>query len=394
MAPGRLIAFAAAVTATAGAILVSACATETPATHAELLTSRGSGGWDRLQAPPALRYGAAAAWTGSSLVLWGGCSPRSHSGCSATTSGFEFLPDDERWHRLPAAPLAAGHSLATWTGDEITFVAFGGHAARDGLAFNPETRTWRKIAPAPMRIGIDAASVWDGSELIVWGGHGGSTATRGAAYDPETDEWRAIASSPVGLNAINTVWTGKEAIFFGSLLDSRNVAASRTAVGAAYDPASDSWRRLPRSSLSPQASTTAWLDGRMVAWDYIPRSQEYDPEANAWTQRARLPLQFSECYPDSAVVDGRVFGFYCGSAALYEVGSSEWTRVHGGPLRKEVKTGAGDVKLWRFSDLVEAGRALFVLAGGISGGRGGEACYGCSDSPVSFWVYQPREVLE
>ena len=47
-------------------------------------------------------------------------------------------------------------------------------------------------------------------------------------------------------------------IVFGAALHGGNVPETETAIGAAYDPSTDRWRRLPDSPLSPQASTAAW----------------------------------------------------------------------------------------------------------------------------------------
>lgn len=93
------------------------------------------------------------------------------------------------------------------------------------------------------------------------------------------------------------MWTGREMLVFGSLLDGRNYAATRTSVGAAYDPSIDAWRELPPSALSPQATTAAWAGGRVVAWDYEVHSQDYDPQKDTWSTPQRMPLEFSECYP-------------------------------------------------------------------------------------------------
>jgi hypothetical protein len=61
-------------------------------------------------------------------------------------------------------------------------------------------------------------SVWTGRELIVWG-----TAVcvnvrprDGAAYDPATDSWRSIAEGPIELTDATAVWTGSEMIVFGA----------------------------------------------------------------------------------------------------------------------------------------------------------------------------------
>jgi hypothetical protein len=188
---------------------------------------------------------------------------------------------------------------------------------------------------------------------------------------------------------MDVAWTGTEMIVFGSLLDNRNIAATETAVGASYNPKSDAWEKIRASRLSPQATAAAWVGDRLVAWDYEPRSQEYDPESDTWSGVVRMPFEFSECYPDNELADGMVVAFYCGYAALYDASNSRWTEIRGGPLEEKIEASSGSVKLWRFADLVPAGDTIYFVAEGITLTDRGEVCYGCPGSPRSFWAYRP-----
>jgi hypothetical protein len=180
-------------------------------------------------------------------------------------------------------------------------------------------------------------------------------------------------------------------LVFGSLLDHRNWAETDTSVGAAYDPTADTWRVLPPSRLSPQATSADWLGNRMIAWDYGAEWQTYDPDADRWTAPKGMPLEESECYPASVVVGDLVFAFFCGQAATYAPVTEAWQPVHGGILRAEVEGPAGArYKQWRFATMAPAGDTVFLLAEGITVGDGQEVCYGCQGSPNSFWAYRPE----
>ena len=136
-----------------------------------------------------------------------------------------------------------------------------------------------------------AFSVWTGEEMIVWGST--DRADRrldGAAYDPITSTWRKIADGPIDITDGSTVWTGDEMIVVGAALDGNNHADTPTAIGAAYDPTSDTWRELPPSDLSPQAMTAEWLNGELIAWDYDQASAAFDPIDDAWRPLERDPL--------------------------------------------------------------------------------------------------------
>jgi hypothetical protein len=174
----------------------------------------------------------------------------------------------------------------------------------------------------------------------------------------------------------------------GSWLNGRNIAATETAVGAAYDPVADEWRRLPDSDLSPQATAAAWADGRLIAYDYEVQWQTYDPGTGSWSPPAPMPMDFDECYPDAVEVQGSVFAFFCGQAATFRDG--EWVRVHGGLLDATVDAGAGTYRLFRFADLVPAGEVVVFAAEGITvAGEDETPCYGCPGSPHAFWVWRP-----
>jgi hypothetical protein len=354
-------------------------------------------GWTELPLPPEVRDGMSVVWAGSRLLAWGGCDPTVEDHCEPTADGFGFDPVTQSWSPLESAPVAGAladaiGTEAIWTGQEAIFL-LATENRLEGQAYDPATDSWRTIATAPLASRSEAAAVWTGSEIIVWGGgvpdH--PTAVSGAAYDPIDDTWRRIADAPIELNLMSGMWTGREMLVFGSLLDNRNIADTNASVGAAYNPATDTWRKLPPSELSPQATSAVWVGNRMVAWDYEVHSQEYDPARNAWSASVKMPLEFSECYPDSVVVRDLVFAFFCGHAALYDTASGTWEEIHGGPLDEEVESEAYGraIKLWRFAQLASTGDTVFMLAEGITLEKTGEACYGCRGSPMSFWAYRP-----
>jgi hypothetical protein len=354
-------------------------------------------GWTELPAPPQVREEDAHAWTGQELVSWGGHEQTSDA--PSLADGFIFDPSTMAWSSMPAAPIARSGASAVWTGSEVLFWggwdSVSGRLAADGAAFDPATLRWRLIPAAPLDPRAPAAVVWTGSEMIVWGGGPGSdrseTFTDGAAYDPIEDTWHAISRAPIVLDLASGVWAGNEMIVFGSNLNNRNIADTATSVGEAYDPATDTWLSTAPSSLSPQATSAVWVGDRMLAWDYDLHAQEYSPQTDSWSDPETMPMEPSECYPDSAVVGDVVFAWYCGEAATWDPGSGDWQRVRGGPLEAMIQANGNTYQLWRFADLVAAGDVLLLPAEGITVDKG-EPCYGCSDSPHSFWAYRPPEI--
>jgi hypothetical protein len=351
-------------------------------------------GWMELPPPPEPASGTASVWTGTELISWGGYLSDSKTATyTYLATGSAFDPSSNTWSPIPAAPEARSGATPVWTGSEALFL-FGQKDTktyRDGVSFDPATGRWRTVAAAPIDPDITTA-VWTGSEFIAWGSQardGRSGGAEGAVYDPASDTWRRIADAPISLNLASGVWTGHRMIVFGSLLDNGNHAASDTAVGASYDPATDTWTSLPASDLSPQATSAVWTDDGMLAWDYLTHSQTYDPRTDTWGHPVRMPLEPSECYPDSVGLTGFVFAFYCGDATVYDEADGTWQRVHGGMLDATVDSHGNPIQLWRFAGLTPADDVVFLEAEGITVSNNGTPCYGCSGSPTSFWVYRP-----
>jgi hypothetical protein len=351
------------------------------------------GGWTKLRPAPEVLPGAAHLWTGRELISFGGSLSKA-SGYAPSADGYAFDPSTRTWSAIPPAPLPGRFMLAVWTGEEAVFLGVGTDPSKwQGEAFDPASRTWRVIATCPLAPRPGAVLAWTGKEMIAFGGgrRGEPENTQGAAYDPRSDSWRLITDAPMGLNAASAVWDGTEMIVFGSLLDAGNHAATRTAVGEAYDPSSDSWQAIAPSSLSPQASTAVWIDGRMVAYDYNWRAEAYYPSTDSWQNLPRLPFQSGECYPDGARVGVEVFAFGCGEVATWKPGDDYWQEVPGGLTTATVQANGGRYQLWRFATLVPAGDVLFVSAEGLTVTDSGEPCYGCPGSPSSLWAYRPAQ---
>jgi len=113
----------------------------------------------------------------------------------------------------------------------------------------------------------------------------------------------------------------------------------------------------------------------MLAWDYLLQSQTFDPAKSSWSATEKMPLEPSECYPDSAGLIGYVFAFYCGDAALYDEANGTWQQLHGGMLETTVDANAGSSQLWRFADLIPAESVVFLDASGITVNKNGVPCY-------------------
>src|SRR5262249_46871401 len=146
--------------------------------------------------------------------------------------------------------LGQGAALA-WTGKEL--IVWGGiinfpaplpHATNVGARYDLATKTWTQMSSnGALSPRTNALSVWTGQKVFFWGGDANKDwldkLTDGALYDPQTDAWRAVAPIPTGTEAASVkhkaFWTGSEVI----LVPTDFPPADFSAALLAYDPASD-----------------------------------------------------------------------------------------------------------------------------------------------------------
>ncbi len=327
----------------AAALLTGCGAGTRPATQDEVegdLWDSLPRGWSALEAPPFARANAVSVWTGRALFYWGGNTnydETQHAG------GALYDPRARIWRRIPNGPLG-GRSWAgaTWTGKEVFIWGgwrYGPAELADGALFDPTGGTWRMLPPSPLSPRAPIAVVWTGREVLVWGDANtpaGSHHREGAAYDPSTGSWQMLPDAPRGINLGHGIWTGKELIVFGALLDGNNFSATENAIGMAYDPEAGSWRLIAPSPLSPQASGVAWTGKEMLAFDYELEAGAYDPTDDRWRKVGRVPFRFYECYPEGVVAGELIVAWFCGSGATYDISGGGWRRMASTPQPDEM----------------------------------------------------------
>ena len=206
-------------------------------------------------ATPAVRL---SVWTGTEMIVFGHVERRGPTGeiLGSTNAAAAYDPAANTWRRL-ATPLSApgypGRWGAVWTDKEM--LVWGDV----NQAFDPATNRWRRLPPAPA--GRGGILVWTGRELIEWGGGCcGDVSSDGAAYNPSTDSWRKIALPPVGGQQSPVgAWTGKELVIFpGQDPEGKPVG------GAAYDPAENTWRRIGPKPTPPEGGYAVWDDHEVL----------------------------------------------------------------------------------------------------------------------------------
>jgi hypothetical protein len=194
----------------------------------------------------------ATAWTGHQLVAWGG-GAGGGGNTQPSGAGASYDPAADRWEVLPPAPVPGRiGATAVWDGREVLF--WGGQAGpqtlADGAAYDPAARRWRVLPAAPIGARSEHQAVWTGREMVVWGGYPRCCPTdsvihdpAAAAYDPVTDRWRRIADVP-------PPWSGDDGTAVTVADGDRPLVWRRGHLGA-YDPAADRWAEVPGAPAPP-----------------------------------------------------------------------------------------------------------------------------------------------
>jgi hypothetical protein len=200
--------------------------------------------------------------------------------------------------------LAIAAAIVLIAGAAAAFVAVTGDDDGDVHLAHGDGRI-TSVAASPLSPRHLQAAVFDGHEVLVWGGaddaEDGLTASPrvagdaspalgdGAAYDPATDTWRTLPAAPLGARfGAVAVWTGSEMLVVGG--DSGLVSDGGIDFrhdGAAYDPAANTWRTIADAPGCPSIGT--WTGTTLVVAGQCASSEdpfvvaEYDPNTNTWT---------------------------------------------------------------------------------------------------------------
>jgi hypothetical protein len=200
-----------------------------------------------------------------------------------------------RRRRTASAGIAAAAALAVAVSIGI------GLRGTDDSRLEPApapSGTWTDLPTPPLSARTGGIAVWTGQEAIFLGGEvdnhcppnascsqPGTNGRDGAAYDPATHSWRPIADAPVPIGAYTPH------VMVGDVL----VVVGQDYTWHAYDVSKDDWRPLPEPPVQPQlsASSLSAADGEVFSlgqrgavlvlnmasdtWTTLPRSQNEPP---------------------------------------------------------------------------------------------------------------------
>jgi N-acetylneuraminic acid mutarotase len=254
---------------------------------------------------PDVRKQHSAVWTGTEMIVWGGCGPLDEHNCQIATGG-RYNPMTDAWRSTSNAnaPAARINHTAVWTGSEM--IVFGGcsfsndvcrpeNVDSTGGRYNPSTNSWQATstanAPGPRQ---DHTAVWTGTEMIVWGGQTTtSVLNNGGRYNPANNTW--VTTNPTGAPSArydhSAVWTGSRMIVWGGTSGSAYFND-----GGRYDPAADSWEAVTTAGapVARAAHTAVWSGTEMIVWGGAPEVSA-PPNLTAAAVTIRQPI--AGCQP-------------------------------------------------------------------------------------------------
>jgi len=275
---------------------------------------------------PAARTGHLALWTGSKMLIWGGCGgiysqsvlgEEADATCGLTllNDGATYDPNLDLWTAMSTTNAPAGrvNTVSAWTGTKL--IVWGGRDSSnyftDGAIFDPAvgangtwTTTLTTNAPISRR---KAGAVWDTihNKMLVYGGMehdvGDTLVNTGVKYNPltgwETAVWgTATATTANNLSARqnpNMFWdaTHASAIIWGG----DDSAGNPFMDGVIYNATQD---RLTPMAAFPLADRLVpqveWTGSQLIVFggrdltntSYINDGAIFDPATNTWTTMA------------------------------------------------------------------------------------------------------------
>jgi hypothetical protein len=172
---------------------------------------------------PAARYQTAAVGAAGRLIVWGGLD----AAFNYLNDGGRYEPSSDTWAAIDtgAAPFARARFAMTAAGDRVILWGGGqGSPSNSGAVYDPVDDLWTPMTLTGAPRGRFAPSVvWTGSEMIVWGGSAdfdysrGQFLESGGRYDPRTNSWSPTATTgaPLARYDAAAVWTGSEMLLWG-----------------------------------------------------------------------------------------------------------------------------------------------------------------------------------
>lgn len=175
--------------------------------------------WRALPTAPVHSYDwALSTWTGKELLLF------TEMSASTGVMGAAYDPVRDTWRKIPKGPVAAGSaSGVVWAGDRAVFFSTsperldGGrthpwpHPLDPGGFYLPEGDRWERMPLAPSETAGYGTPMPVGRKVVQWGGTGDA-----AVYDLDEARWQKVSLPETPWReSPSLIWSGTEVIAWG-----------------------------------------------------------------------------------------------------------------------------------------------------------------------------------
>jgi N-acetylneuraminic acid mutarotase len=201
------------------------------------------------------------ATAGGKLYVFAGLAP----GWKPKAMVFEFDPASNQWAKKKPMRLASHHVAFATLNDKI--YAFGGFTLPDGPAawlptdkaweYDPAKDEWKELAPMPTKRGAASATAAGGKLYVTGGANSLTGVTENGIhparphnvmgtveeYDPATNTWRTRRSLLLPRNHHVTAGVGDKVYAIGGRVGSAFISGTSNNIDLVemYDPAADLW---------------------------------------------------------------------------------------------------------------------------------------------------------
>jgi hypothetical protein len=198
----------------------------------------------------------------------------------------------ENWSDLPLGPVTRP-AHAVWIDDELLIVDDCRVAECEAVMVTgpADGSNWTMRAPVPTGFDDADGAVWTGSHLLLIATH---PAVGVAIYDTAADTWAIALDGPLlPREDAAIIWAGDRLVIWGGATLDNNVATGATADGALFDPLTKSWDPMANSPLQARGAAAVAFDGTAV---HIAGGGAIDSEDSEFAEKYHYELTDAASY--------------------------------------------------------------------------------------------------